>query len=188
MCCIYKITSPTGRIYIGQTINFKNRLRRYEILSCVKQRILFSSFKKYGFKNHKIEVIEYCLFDFLNERERYWQDFYNVTGKTGLNIRLTMSNDKKGSLPQYVKDKISKKNTGVLNGMYGKPVTDRMKKIQREKLSGENNYLSKWLVNTSTGIYYPCLREAAVSINLDKRTLWQNLNVNKKNKTNFIYA
>ena len=26
--CIYKITSPSGKIYIGQTVNLKNRVRK----------------------------------------------------------------------------------------------------------------------------------------------------------------
>jgi group I intron endonuclease len=188
MAVIYKITSPSGRVYIGQTINYKSRVRRYENHCCKKQKRLLASLVKYGFHNHIFEIIEECEINLLNERERYWQDFFDVTSAKGLNIRLTHTNDRKGSLSEISKNKISIGNSGNKNGMYGKKISDRAKKIQREKLSGENNYLSKWLLNNQTGIFYPCLREAANSIGMDKRTLWQHINVNKVNKTNFISA
>ena len=34
---IYKIVSPTGRIYIGQTINIQRRLNEYKNNNCFKQ-------------------------------------------------------------------------------------------------------------------------------------------------------
>ena len=184
MPVIYKITG----IYIGQTINLKSRLRRYEIHSCKKQHRLLNSFIKHGFANHIVEVLEECEIDCLNDRERYWQDFYNVTSKSGLNITLTTSSNSRGKMHQDSKNKISIGNSGKKNRMYGKKITEQVKIMQREKLSGEKNYLSKWLLNTQTGIFYPCLREAAYSIGIDKRSLWQNIKVNKINKTNFILA
>lgn len=76
MICIYKITSPTNRTYIGQTINLKDRISRYKALSCKRQKLLYSSFLKYGFKNHVFEVLEECDSRNLDEREVYWIDFY----------------------------------------------------------------------------------------------------------------
>jgi predicted GIY-YIG superfamily endonuclease len=40
ICAIYKITSPTGKIYIGQTINLLGRIKSYKHLSCKNQRKL----------------------------------------------------------------------------------------------------------------------------------------------------
>ena len=37
ICGIYKITSPSGKIYIGQSINIKSRWKYYEKLRCNKQ-------------------------------------------------------------------------------------------------------------------------------------------------------
>jgi predicted GIY-YIG superfamily endonuclease len=39
LCHIYKITSPSGRIYIGKTTNLKERLKHYKYLKCKTQPI-----------------------------------------------------------------------------------------------------------------------------------------------------
>src|ERR1700761_706423 len=65
---IYKITSPSGRIYIGQSINIWLRWKEYCRIgnpSNLKQRLLHRSFQKYGVKGHKFEII--CHFDFYNK-------------------------------------------------------------------------------------------------------------------------
>ena len=70
---IYKITSPSNRVYIGQSINIKNRKESYRRLECKKQPKLYNSFQKYGWKQHKFEIIEECNLEQLNERETYWK-------------------------------------------------------------------------------------------------------------------
>jgi acyl-CoA synthetase (AMP-forming)/AMP-acid ligase II len=57
--------------------------------------------------NDTIEFIEECLVENLNERERYWQDFYDVIAENGLNCRLTATNDKSGFLSESSKNKLS---------------------------------------------------------------------------------
>lgn len=73
---------------------------------------LYNSFKKHGVENHKFEVIEECELQNLNDRERYWQDYYDVI-KMGLNCKLTTSNSKSGYLSKETKIKISKSKKGV---------------------------------------------------------------------------
>lgn len=111
---IYRILNPKERIYIGQSINLEKREYDYKNLkNCKSQTLLFRSLKKYGWDNHKFEIIEEYIFEHLNERERYWQDFYNVMNpKKGLNCRLTTSLTKTGELSQETKHKISESNKG----------------------------------------------------------------------------
>lgn len=54
---LYKMTSPSGRVYIGQTRRFKERMRRYKTAQCPKQRLLFSSLNKYGWETHRLEIL-----------------------------------------------------------------------------------------------------------------------------------
>lgn len=78
MVTIYKITSPTGRIYIGQTTNLKFRLRDYKSKSYkpkAKTKIL-NSLRKYGFTAHYFDIIEIVDLSLGDEREIYWIDFY----------------------------------------------------------------------------------------------------------------
>lgn len=94
---IYKITSPSNKIYIGQTVDFIKRKSHYKNLKIKSQIRLYNSINKYGWDRHVIEIIEKCSLGSLNERERYWQEFYNVLDSAkGLNCKYTVTNDKSG--------------------------------------------------------------------------------------------
>jgi group I intron endonuclease len=102
MIGIYKITSPSGRVYIGQSVNLSKREGEYRrMASTTKSQLrLHNSLIKYGFSEHIFEVIEECKEDELNVRERYWQDFYDVIGERGLNCRLQGTEDRSGKLSE----------------------------------------------------------------------------------------
>jgi group I intron endonuclease len=57
---IYKITSPSGRIYIGQSWDIKSRLASYRAGRTHKQPKLHASFQKYGPSAHEYEVMMEC--------------------------------------------------------------------------------------------------------------------------------
>jgi len=69
MIGIYKITSPTGKVYIGQSINIKHRKTHYKNLSCKQQPRIYNSLIKYGFENHEFEIIEECKIEELDKKE-----------------------------------------------------------------------------------------------------------------------
>jgi len=100
MTGIYKITSPNGRIYIGQAVDVERRKGVYRAPEKRFSSRIFNSIHKHGFHAHIFEVVEECRVEDLNERERYWQDFYEVTGPKGLNCRLTTTEDKSGYAPK----------------------------------------------------------------------------------------
>lgn len=109
---IYKITSPSNRIYIGQSTNIKYRFSKYNGLSCKEQVRLYRSFLKYGVINHKFEILEECLMSELNDKERYYQDLFSVLSEGGLNCVLTKSSDRSGSSSKETCKKISDSNKG----------------------------------------------------------------------------
>lgn len=100
---IYKITSPTNKIYVGQSINIERRKRNYAGLNCKKQVKLYASLKKYGFDNHSFEIIEECEERDLNKREKYWikkLKLFNTSkglnlSSGGLNCRVSEETKKK---------------------------------------------------------------------------------------------
>ena len=146
MIGIYKITSPTKRIYIGQSINIEKRFNHYrKMYNCKSQVRLYRSFKKHSVSSHLFEVIEECEIEKLNDKERYYQDFYNVTGLNGLNCSLTKGNNKEGKNSKQSAKKIKKTAAkkgifkGELNPFWGKKHSEETKKILREKNSGENH-------------------------------------------------
>jgi group I intron endonuclease len=107
MIGIYKITSPSNRVYIGQSTSIATRFKYYKKLTCKGQVRLYESLKKHGAENHVFEIIEECNIELLNERERHWQELHNVISKKGLNCRLTKTNDKSGKLSDETKLKLS---------------------------------------------------------------------------------
>lgn len=57
MIGIYKIQSPSGKVYIGQSWNIQARKRNYKNLRCKGQRYIYASLLKYGFDDHSFEVV-----------------------------------------------------------------------------------------------------------------------------------
>ena len=49
---IYKITSPSGRYYIGKTVNLNGRLSSYKNHNNKEQRLVYNSILKYGWEKH----------------------------------------------------------------------------------------------------------------------------------------
>ena len=150
---IYKITSPTGRIYIGQAINIERRIKRYKSNDCKSQSRLFKSINKYGWENHTFEIIEECLEEDLNCRERHWQDFYDSTGKNGLNCVLQECNGERRIISEETKkllrearkhrvfteetkQKISKSNMGRI---MSEEARKKMSDAKKGKYLGVNN-------------------------------------------------
>lgn len=64
------------KIYVGQTSDLKARMSHYKRNDCKTQKIINSSISKYGWENHKVDIIEECDINILNEKEMYWIGFY----------------------------------------------------------------------------------------------------------------
>jgi group I intron endonuclease len=109
MIGIYKITSPSDKIYVGQSINIEKRFKQYKRLDCKKQPKLYNSLKKHTPGTHVFEIIEECSLEQLNEKEIYWKLYYNSI-KEGLNCELFDVGQ--GPRSSQVKEKISKSMIG----------------------------------------------------------------------------
>lgn len=74
---IYKITSPSGKIYIGQSTNIYKRWTIYRSLNrkAMGPKI-YNSLQKYGHQNHIFEVIEEGKVEDLDLLERKWKRYY----------------------------------------------------------------------------------------------------------------
>lgn len=107
MVGIYKITSPTGKIYIGQSIDIERRFVSYKKLRCKEQPAVYNSLLKYGTDAHIFEVIEECEVNQLNHKERHYQELNFVLGLNGLNCVLTSCKDKSGIISNESKQRMS---------------------------------------------------------------------------------
>ena len=79
---IYKITNTINdKVYIGQTIKtVEKRFTQHKNNSnkpYFSQIVLYKAFNKYGIENFKCETIEEVANELLDEREKYWIEYYN---------------------------------------------------------------------------------------------------------------
>jgi len=109
MGAIYKITSPSGRMYVGQTTKkVDERMTQHKSIRSNRdsKSAINESIRKYGFEAHVIEVIEIDIpNELLDEREIYWiaelKTYSKKYPEVGLNLteggdcRPTWKDDKK---------------------------------------------------------------------------------------------
>ncbi len=110
---IYMITSPSGKIYIGSTIDIDQRWIRYKRLTCSHQTKLYRSLKKYGPENHVFEIIwagELCNM-YKYETLIGW-GFNCLEKAEGLNCKLPKFGDTYSVFSDEIRLKISKSNKG----------------------------------------------------------------------------
>lgn len=166
MIGIYKITNPDNKVYIGQSINIKNRFYHYSLLHCKSQIKLYCSLKKYGINNHKFEILHICDIKQLNELERYYQELFEVVGKYGLNLRLTCSSNKTGKLSEEIINKMKKSRKNNINA---------------------NSSKSKKVIDLRTNIIYESCFNVGKIFNISPSNLSRKLNGTRKNNTSFKY-
>lgn len=93
MIVIYKITSPTGKIYIGQTCNFAQRMRAYSKMNKKSsQAKIRNSILKYGWLSHVSEIIDQTEDDIIANllETKYIKHFDSF--RNGLNCTETGTN------------------------------------------------------------------------------------------------
>lgn len=105
---IYIIESPSGKIYVGQSRNLKDRIAWYSHYRAKNQVKLYHSLKKHGWEAHQLSVImplrEDINQDTLNWYEQFFMDYYRNQGIELLNIR---EGGAKGRHSKETKEKMS---------------------------------------------------------------------------------
>jgi len=87
---IYKITNPTGRYYIGKTINFNSRMSSYKNNNNPQQYIIYNSILKYGWENHVVEILEESTPDLISSKEiKYIKEYNSFHKDNPLGMNLT---------------------------------------------------------------------------------------------------
>lgn len=214
MIGIYKITSPSKRVYIGQSINIEKRFNSYKGLHhCKSQTILYNSFLKYGVDNHKFDIICECEINELNDKERYFQDLYSAIGISGMNCKLTKTKDRSGTVGIETKknmsvamkkrkltkeqiDACTKRLIEYNKKRAGRKLSDETKQKLRianlgtkcEKRQGFNHPHSKTVLCLNTGIFYGSAKLASIAYGISYAIVKNRLSGKYKNNTNLIYV
>jgi len=158
MVGIYKITSPTGRVYIGQSTNIPSRWNDYYKLRAKGQIKLYNSLLKHGPTNHSYEVLLECEEGCLNKEERYYQELYNAL-QEGLNCRLTKTQDKSGKTLPFTEEHKIKLKQARANTVF----TDIRKKRMSNSMLGKN---TTTILCINTGEIFLSIKEASKKYNI----------------------
>lgn len=139
MIGIYKITSPTNKVYIGQSIDIDKRWGSYKRLSCKSQPRLYNSLLKYGVDQHKFEVLidfdREVSEEYLTHCEQFFMDFYRDEGFELMNLRDA---GPKGKPSEETRKKMSEAQLGEKNYWFGKKQSQEHIN-KRPNMKGEKN-------------------------------------------------
>lgn len=167
-CGIYKLTFPSGKVYIGQSVNIEERWSEHkrEHKKCNNKQSklknitkLRCSYKKYPWNKITKEIIETCFPEQLNGREIHYISMLN-SFINGLNGTTGGNQDFKRS--QETKNKLRLAQLGKYGGLQAIPF-----------------YID--------GIKYVSILEASVALKIPHKTIHNRLNSTNIKYSNYLY-
>jgi hypothetical protein len=139
---IYKISSPSGKVYVGQTIrSFEKRMQQHkQDSSCCT--LIKRAIDKYG-GEMRYEIIEENVpYEQLDEREIYWISYFNSLAPNGYNCTTG---------GQYTKE-------------YSQELKDRMRDIKNTQKIEKDGYMG--YVSKVYNLFYPKVRQGGKTIRI----------------------
>lgn len=163
---VYKITSPSGMIYIGQSSNVNRRMIEHRYRAKNSNLKLYNSIKKYGFDLHDIEIL--FISDSAYEKDKIEQMYITSlnTIQEGLNHVDV---------------------TSITRAFTGKKHTEEVVKAIKERMKGFTplNAIEKRKKKVYCGINnttYGSLSDCARGLNLSQAFISMNVNGVRENK------
>ena len=175
---IYKITSPTNKVYIGQSWNIKNRWSCYKTLNCKSQPRIYNSLVKYGVDNHKFEVLLDFDYDikqyYLDHCEQFFMDYYRHEGFELMNLKDAGNYGKDSEETKKIKKAAVKgrknyqENLDILKELKNKPIL---------QFDLKNNFIKE----------YESIKEASLLNNINRGNIGSCCNNNRKKAGGYIW-
>lgn len=163
---IYKITSPTGRVYVGQTTNIKNRMSEHRRCRG-NNKILYGSIRKYGWDAHQVLILDEVAIDKINTAECFYIAICNSYVYTNKNVGMNLTLGGEGATGLVYTDEMRKNASlrrigvklseehkrNISRGSAHTPHNEKQKEIlreAREKQWGNPEYVEKFMKAAAT--------------------------------------
>ena len=134
-CGIYKIENKiNGKVYIGQSINIEERWKQHKRNYSFLTSNFYKAIQEFGINNFNWSIIEECNKKELNEKEKYWINFYDSINN-GYNMKIGGSYHKKLTDEQLnfiIEDLIKNENNGTYSFCEG-----NLKQTNKQKQTGK---------------------------------------------------
>jgi hypothetical protein len=139
MQVIYRITSPSDAVYIGQTSNLQARKANYKSNKDARQPLIHRSLKKYGFASHRFDVLhvfpEQVAQHVIDDYERYAIRMHrNMRGVRFLNA--TSGGNATGQRSRATVRALSRPDVQGENHPLAKLTAQKIKDIRKERVEG----------------------------------------------------
>ena len=150
---IYKITSPSGKFYIGRTKDFDLRMIQHKSNSKNKKlkSKLYDAIRKYGWENMVCEIIDKAPTEKIKELEESYILKYNTINE-GYNLTINTADggnvwEGREDTPEYKEfvELMKEVTSGEKNGMFGKTHSEETKAKMKEKAAGRCSL--EWFIN-----------------------------------------
>lgn len=179
MQAVYMIRNKiNGKMYIGQTINFYNRMQQhkrsaYNQNSDLYNYPLYVDMREFGLDNFEFSILEECTTqEELYEKEKYYIEYYDTIVDHGKGYNM-MYGGLHGKPSQVVFEQLPLFKSGEENISYGKYNYDA--------------FASKRVLNATTNTVYGSLRDCAIQEYGDIRYVKPISNVCNPNSNKFTY-
>lgn len=146
---IYKITSPSNKVYIGQSWNIMGRVSKYKTGHCLHQPKICNSIKKYGWNSHLFEIIHELPIDIEQEvLDRYEQIYIDQYRNCNIELMNIREGGSRGKHSEETKKKLTGKKHSqetkdklriIATGKKLRPMTDEEKRTKSLAALGRKN-------------------------------------------------
>ena len=182
MDVIYKITSPSGKVYIGRTKDFESRMNAHDYNAMVRldENSLHRAIRKYGWGMMEREII--CEVSHI-KAPMLEEEFIKAYDSVRLGYNDTYKGcggDNFEGRPEalaLMKSRVSKALSGKGNPMYGKTHSDEARAKQKQKAKGR--FSLEWYIDRNGS-------DDGIRL-YEERGVWlKNRNLKKDSKGRFI--
>jgi len=134
---IYKITNPSGKIYIGKTTDILRRYNNHLSTKNKKQSLINNSINKYGLENHDFMIMDSVPFENLSNAEQFYIAIcksYRGENINGMNLTIGGDGTQGYKMSNATKSKIAKKAIGRVAT---KETKEKLSAINKNKIVSE---------------------------------------------------
>jgi group I intron endonuclease len=184
MDVIYKITSPSGKVYIGRSKNYEKRMREHKNKANTNCNYKISqAIRKYGWDGMTKEIL--CEVShkqapileeqFITAYDSYKSGYNSIP--TGVGGEFPYEGRRNSAEYTDYIERMSKATTGELNGMYGKTHSEEAKQKQKQKAKGR--FSLDWYIDRNGS-------DEGIRLYEERRVWLKNRNLTKDDKGRFI--